>query len=187
MHPCIGHLIACRQFPVALDNLASGVCSALIFFNECCLSFGPGLRVLKLYCYANEHQEHLEAIHDDIIKWKHFPCNWPFVRGIDRSSVDFPLKGQWRGALMFSLICAWTNGWANTQEAGDLRCHCAHYVLNVTNCKLLVLGNQCTFCVAVGSPNHKYCAIMFGQRTPRSYLPNNFDTKFKLDGQFVLL
>ena len=22
-----------------------------------------------------------------------------------------PYKGQWRGALMFSLICAWTNGW----------------------------------------------------------------------------
>ena len=23
--------------------------------------------------------------HDDAIKWKHFPCNWPFVRGIHRS------------------------------------------------------------------------------------------------------
>ena len=25
------------------------------------------------------------AIHDDVIKWKHFPRNWPFVRGIHRS------------------------------------------------------------------------------------------------------
>ena len=43
--------------------------------------------------------------HDDVIKWKHFPRYWPFVRGIHRSQVNSPHKGQWRGALMFSLIC----------------------------------------------------------------------------------
>ena len=48
---------------------------------------------------------------DDVIKWKHFPHYWPFVRGIHRSSVNSPQKGQWRGALMLSLICAWINGW----------------------------------------------------------------------------
>ena len=32
--------------------------------------------------------------HDDVIKWKHFPRNWPFVRGIDRSPVNSPHKGQ---------------------------------------------------------------------------------------------
>ena len=26
-------------------------------------------------------------------------------------------KGQWRGAVMFSLICAWPNGWANNRDA----------------------------------------------------------------------
>ena len=26
-----------------------------------------------------------EFRHDDVIKWKHFPRNWPFVRGIHRS------------------------------------------------------------------------------------------------------
>ena len=31
-----------------------------------------------------------------------------FVRGIHRSSVNSPHKGQWRGALTYSLICAWT-------------------------------------------------------------------------------
>ena len=56
--------------------------------------------------------------HDDVIKWKHFPRYWPFVRGIHRSPVNSPHKGQWRGALMFSLICAWTNGWANNRNAG---------------------------------------------------------------------
>ena len=42
--------------------------------------------------------------HDDVIKWKHFPCHWPFVRGIHLSPVNSPHKSQWRGALMFSLI-----------------------------------------------------------------------------------
>ena len=44
--------------------------------------------------------------HDDVIKSKHFPRNWPFVRGIHRSPVNSPHKGQWRGALMMSLIWA---------------------------------------------------------------------------------
>ena len=48
--------------------------------------------------------------HDDVIKWKHFPCYWPFLRRIYPSPVDFPHKGQWWGDLMFSLICAQTNG-----------------------------------------------------------------------------
>ena len=59
--------------------------------------------------------------HDDVIKWKHFPRYWPFVRGIHRPPVNSPHKGQWRGALMFSLICVWINGWVNNCEAGDLR------------------------------------------------------------------
>ena len=48
-----------------------------------------------------------------------FSRYWPFVRGIHRSTVNSPQKGQWHGALMFSLICAWMNGWVNTREAGD--------------------------------------------------------------------
>ena len=39
--------------------------------------------------------------HDDVIKWKHFPRYWPFVRRIRRSPVNSLHKGQWRGALMF--------------------------------------------------------------------------------------
>ena len=65
--------------------------------------------------------------HDDVIKWKHFPRYCPFVRGIHRSPVNSPHKGQWRGALIFSLICDWINRWVNNREAGDLRCHRTHY------------------------------------------------------------
>ena len=65
--------------------------------------------------------------HDDVIKWKHIPGYWPFVRGIHWSPVNSPHKGQWRGALIFSLIWDWINGWVNNREAGDLRRHRAHY------------------------------------------------------------
>ena len=65
--------------------------------------------------------------HDDAIKWKHFPHYWPFVLGIHRSPVNTPHKGRWRGALMFNLICAWTNGWANNWDAGDLRRDRGHF------------------------------------------------------------
>ena len=73
-------------------------------------------------------------IHDDVIKWKHFPRNWPFVREIHRSPVNFPHKGQWRGALMFSLIYAWINDWVNNREAGDLRRQHGHYDVIVMLC-----------------------------------------------------
>ena len=66
---------------------------------------------------------------------------WMFiVRGIHCSLVDTPHTGQWRGALMFSLICTWTNGWANNLDAGDLRHHHAH-------CNVIVMSTQ--FCVTI--------------------------------------
>ena len=55
-----------------------------------------------------------------------FPRYCPFVR----SPVNSPHRGQWRRASMFSLICAWTKGWTNHRDSGDLRCRRAHY--NVT-------------------------------------------------------
>ena len=69
---------------------------------------------------------HLTNKKRDVIKCKHFPRYWPFVRGIHRSPVNSPHKGHWRGALMFSLICVWINGWVNNGEAGDLRRYRAH-------------------------------------------------------------
>ena len=74
--------------------------------------------------------------HDDVIKWKHFPRYWPFVRGIHRSPVNSLHKGQWGGCMMFSLICAWINSWVNNRrEAGDLRRYRAHYDVIVMNFK----------------------------------------------------
>ena len=45
--------------------------------------------------------------------------------------VNSPHKGQWRGALAFSLICVWINGWVNIRETGDLRRYRAHYDVTV--------------------------------------------------------
>ena len=56
---------------------------------------------------------YVNTSHDDVIKWKYFPRNRPFVRGIHRSPVNSTHKGRWRGALVFSLICAWIKGWVN--------------------------------------------------------------------------
>ena len=70
-----------------------------------------------------------------------FPWYRPFVRGVHRSPVNFPHTGQWRGALMCSVICAWTDGSdeivsANYRPLGYLRRHCAQY-------DVIVVGSHC--------------------------------------------
>ena len=76
-------------------------------------------------------QRHVSHIYDDVIKWKHFPRYWAFVRGIHRSPVNSPHKGQWRGALKFSLIFAWTNGCVNNRDPGDFRRRRVNYDITV--------------------------------------------------------
>ena len=49
------------------------------------------------------------------------------MRGIYRSPVNSPHKGQWRRAFVFSFICAWINASVNNREAGDLRRHRVYY------------------------------------------------------------
>ena len=73
----------------------------------------------------------VQSNHDDVIKWKHFSAQLAYVRGIHRSPVNSPHNGQWRGALVFSMVCAWINALVNDTEAGDLRLHRAHYDVTV--------------------------------------------------------
>ena len=52
---------------------------------------------------------------------------------------NLPVAGEfperlWRGALMFSLVCAWMNDWVHNREAGDLRRHRGHYDVTVMIC-----------------------------------------------------
>ena len=88
-------------------------------------------------------------IHIDVMTWKHFPRYSAFVRGIHRSPVNSPHKGQWRGALMFCLICVWINDWVHNHEAGDLRRHRAHHDVIVMQCFVcchFVEGNSRVAC-----------------------------------------
>ena len=50
---------------------------------------------------------------------------WPFVRGIHRSTLNFPQNSQWCEALVCSLLLAWTwiSCWTNGRFSGDLRRH----------------------------------------------------------------
>ena len=114
----------------------------------------------------------------DVIKWKHFPRYWPFVRGIHRSTVNSQHKGQWRRALMFSLICVWLNGWVYNRDAGDLRHYRAHYDVTAMEMswKVTKIGHrdpfQCTLfsCVLWFSlyikVNHREAVSFFITETP---------------------
>ena len=103
-----------------------------------CLPFGHdpsveiGLSPADWY-HIGHNSESIWGRYDDVIKWKHFPRYWPFVRGIHRSPVNSLHKGQWRRALMFSLIGAWINGKVNNRDGGDLRRHRAHYDVTAIN------------------------------------------------------
>ena len=84
----------------------------------------------------------LKPLHDDVIKGKQFPRYSPFVRGINRSPVNFPHKCHWHGALMFSLICVWINGWVNNRETGDLKRYRAHYDVTVMTTDIREITNN---------------------------------------------
>ena len=85
-----------------------------------------------------------------------------FVRGIHRPSVNSPHKGQWRGALMFSLIWVWINGWVKNCGAGDLGRHRAHH-------DVIVMVYACTAASEVASLSglwfvHNKCSISMSER-----------------------
>ena len=65
--------------------------------------------------------------HDDVIKWKHFPR----AGHLCGEFTGVPAQRPVTRTLVFSLICAWINGWVNNGEAGDLRRHRAHYDVTV--------------------------------------------------------
>ena len=101
------------------------------------------------------------------MKWNNFPRYWPLVRGIHRCPVNSPHKVQWRGVLIFSLICLGINGWVNNREAGDLRRYGAHYDVSV-----MMKGSRFIFpriiiwCRVVVSTNQRYFLVKSPIRFP---------------------
>ena len=74
--------------------------------------------------YSKDNNATMTSSNGNIVRY------WPFVRGIHRSPVDDPHKGQWRGALMYSVICAWWKR-LNKRDTGDWRHHRVHYDVTV--------------------------------------------------------
>ena len=69
----------------------------------------------------------IEKVHDDVIKWKHFPRYWSIVRGLNRSPVNSPPQRPVTRSfdVFFDLRLK------KTLEAGDLRRHRGHYDVKV--------------------------------------------------------
>ena len=84
--------------------------------------------------------------------WRHqmetFSTLLAICAGNSPDPVNSPHKGQWRGALVFTLICARINGWVNNCKAGDLRRNRAHYdvivIVGMGSCRCVILGTQTT-------------------------------------------
>ena len=81
--------------------------------------------MIGMYNQLNCGLIHDTLYYANVTWWRHqmetFSALLAICTGIHRSPVNSPHKGQWCGALMFSLICVWINGWVNNREAGDLR------------------------------------------------------------------
>ena len=87
------------------------------------------------YCYSvwvfydADHRVHVINFYP---WWRHQMETFYALLAICAGNRWIPLtRGQWREALMFSLICAWTNGWVNNRDAGDLKRHCTNYDVTV--------------------------------------------------------
>ena len=106
--------------------------------------------------------------HDDVIKWKHFPSYWPFVRGIPRGPVNSPHKGQWHGALMFSLnkrLSKQSWGWWFETLSRPL------------------LWRHCNVCENIHVTQHMHCTLKPKHQTENRHKDNpvqHVNTKYKI-------
>ena len=100
----------------------------MIKYQLCMIS---PIRSIYIYIYIRDGV--VKTFYDDVINHQMgtFSALLALVWGIHRSPVNSPHKGQWRGALMFSLMRARINGWVNNREAGDWRRHRTHYDVSI--------------------------------------------------------
>ena len=121
-----------RGHPSQLNRVGSGVVWVTGLFSLC-HGRSTSLRFVCLNVLGPFHQMIF------IPWWQHkmgtFSALLALCAGNSLSPVNSPHKGQWHGALMFSLICDWTNGkskqsrrrWFETRSCSLWR-HCnAHF------------------------------------------------------------
>ena len=126
------------------SNMLLGSCtgkvSIHVIIGHVKFPHGVKLRLFMLYCYI-QHAIETSCLHSLNGHYPYHPL--PALGYIVMTSSNgniFRVTGalcgeytghRWCGALMFSLICVWINGWVNNREAGDLRRHRAHYEVTV--------------------------------------------------------
>ena len=94
---------------------------------------------------------------DDVIKWKHFRCYWPFVLGIHRW---IPLtKASDADLWCFLWSAPWINGRANNHGAGDLRLPRTHYDVTVMK---MISWHENTFYIPCTMWNYKWILLIKG-------------------------
>ena len=149
---CLNNQSICRWFEIPSWDITIMRYTCAFCLSKRLRSFYIWSATCLHFLYNQSSSWWFETLRVTSLWWKHFPRYWPLVRGIHLSPVDFPHEGQWRGALMFSLICAWTNGGANNRNAGDLRhhrvCYDATVMINdavVFFTHTLVVKGQVTF------------------------------------------
>ena len=135
---------AFRLFPCGFMDKRSTTTKlhTLCFWWTETMEGGVTTGVVYRYAYMDYMEAFDKVPHERLIRiiypsdiwhtwWRHqmetFSALLAICAGNSPVPVNSPHKGQWRGALMFSLICARINGWVNNREAGDLRRYRAHY------------------------------------------------------------
>ena len=147
IHICISKLTI-----LGSDNgLSPGWHQAIIWSNTGILLIGPlGTNfseiLIEIYTFSRKKEAILSwpqcVNHDDMEIDDEMDDEMETFSALLALSVGFRrhrwiprTQGQWLGALMFSLIYTWINGWANNGEAADLRRHRAHYDVTVMRFK----------------------------------------------------
>ena len=97
------------KFFIKTDHLWSAcwlITRALCQYKECLSMYGDfhykykTLMILSFLYNGDFYAARTTSVyHDDVVKWKLVPRYWLFVRGIYRSPVNSPHKGQWREAF----------------------------------------------------------------------------------------
>ena len=121
--------------------------AARLHWYEVNIGSSNGLVPVLAQIYADmwRHQSLPGAMFFRWTWWRHqmeaFSALLSLCAGNSPVPVNSPHKGQWRGALMFSLIYAWINDWVNNREAGDLRRQRGHYDVIVMIVKYMMVRN----------------------------------------------
>ena len=102
MHMNMMHRINIKLQQLLCSNYLKLIKHVDIIYHFSILLF-RGQSTFILYFHRRQRIDY--SPHDDVVKWKKIKRYWPFVRETHRSPVNSPHKGQWHGALIFSLIC----------------------------------------------------------------------------------